>query len=229
MSRTTYFTDATYKFLRQLARNNDREWFNANRARYEEHVQQPFLRLIADLEGPITAISPHFRADPRKQGGSLFRIYRDTRFANDKTPYKTWAGARLFHARRREVHAPSFYIQVQPGDCMIAAGVWRPEPPDVKRLRDFIADNPAAWIKATQSPAFRKTYTLGGESLSRPPRGFDPKHPLIEDLKRKDFVAWRAYDDDEMLAPGLVRRIEKDLKALAPLNDYLCAALDLEF
>jgi uncharacterized protein (TIGR02453 family) len=229
LSRTPYFTDDTFKFLRQLARNNNREWFAKHKPRYEEYVQAPFLRLIGDLEGPLAAISPHYRAVAQKQGGSLFRVYRDARFSTDKTPYKTWAGARLFHARRKELQTPMFYLQVQPGDCMIAAGMWRPEPPALKRLREFIVDNPAAWKQATQSPAFRKAYEMGGDSLSRPPRGYDPKHELIDDLKRKDFVAWRKYDDAEMIAPGLVRRIEKDLKGLAPLNDYLCAALDLEF
>ena len=95
----TYFTDKTFKFQRALAKNNTREWFTAHKADYEEHLKQPFLRLISDLQAPLATISTHFRADPKPMGGSLFRIYRDTRFANDKTPYKTWSGARFYHER----------------------------------------------------------------------------------------------------------------------------------
>ena len=96
---TPYFSQASFRFLKDLAAHNDRSWFATRKDRYEAHVREPFLRLIADLAAPLATISPHLRADARKQGGSLFRLHRDTRFANDKTPYKTWAGARLFHER----------------------------------------------------------------------------------------------------------------------------------
>ena len=106
----TYFSKATFRFLRDLAANNNRTWFAANKSRYEDTLREPFLRLIADMQAPLAKISTHYRADPRAQGGSLFRIYRDTRFASDKTPYKTWSGARFAHERRRQVEAPSFCI-----------------------------------------------------------------------------------------------------------------------
>ncbi|MHB8679755.1 MAG: TIGR02453 family protein, partial [Rudaea sp.] len=92
---TIYFSKNTFAFLRALDRNNNRPWFHAHQADYERHVREPFLQLIADLQAPLAKISTHMRADPRKAGGSLFRVHRDTRFANDKTPYKPWAGARL--------------------------------------------------------------------------------------------------------------------------------------
>jgi uncharacterized protein (TIGR02453 family) len=130
---TTYFSPATFKFLRDLARNNNRPWFAANKPRYEEVLRQPFLRLITDLQAPIAKISTHYRADPRAQGGSLFRIHRDTRFASDKTPYKTHLGAHFRHKDRSdEVHTPGFYLHVEPGDCFIGGGIWyarkKPEP-----------------------------------------------------------------------------------------------------
>ena len=226
---STYFSDKTFKFLRALARNNSREWFNDHRKDYEAHLKGPFQRLITDLEPDLLAISPHYRADPRGNGGSLFRIHRDTRFSNDKTPYKTWGGARFFHARSKQVPAPSFYLHVQPGNSFLGAGIWHPEPDVQRRIREFLADNPAGWTKAVQAPAFRRRYEMWGESLVRPPRGFPADHPLIEDIKRKDFVASRHLDDEVLLGAGVVGAIEAELVALAPLVDYLCAALDLEF
>jgi uncharacterized protein (TIGR02453 family) len=177
-----YFTDKTFKFLKALARNNTREWFNAHRADYEAQLRQPMLRLITDLQPDLAAVSTHYRADPRPVGGSLFRIHRDTRFANDKTPYKTWSGARLYHARGRDVPAPSFYLHVQPGHCFIGAGLWHPEPDTQRRIRQFIHDNPSGWKAAAHAPAFRKRFDMDGETLVRAPRGFPPDHELIEDL-----------------------------------------------
>jgi len=224
-----YFTDKSFAFLRALARNNSRDWFQAHKADYETQVRAPFLRLLQDLQPDLAAISGQFRADPRPVGGSLFRIHRDTRFANDKTPYKTHAGARLFHQRFREVDSPSFYIHIEPGRCFVGAGLWHPEADSLRRIRHFIADNPGAWQAAVHSPAFRRRFTLGGEQLQRPPRGFPPDHPLIEDLKRKSFVGSAALSREVVLGQGLRRSVASALTGLAPLVDYLCASLDLEF
>ena len=225
----SHFDPDSLRFFRDLARHNERAWFHANKARYEAKVRDPFLRLIGELAEPLARISPNFRADPRPIGGSLFRIQRDTRFANDKTPYKTWAGARFFHERGRQVEAPLFYLQIAPGDSFVAAGLWRPSSPTLRRLRDFLIDNPAAWKRAVHAPAFRRRFELGGESLTRPPRGFDPAHELIEDLKRKDFVVLRRLDDVLVTGPKLRATVAEEFARMGPLVDYLCAALELEF
>jgi len=225
----SYFSPATFRFLRALARNNNRTWFKAHQGDYESHVRGPYLQLIADLQAPLAKISTHFRADPRKVGGSLFRIQRDVRFAGDKQPYKTWAGARFFHERRREVAAPSFYLHIKPGDCFIGGGIWHPESPTLKKLRAFIADNPAAWKRAVHGRAFRERYEFWGESLTRAPQGYDPSHELIEDLKRRNYAAGAGFDDAFACAPQLLPFVIDNFKRLAPLIDYLCAALELEF
>ncbi|HET8942094.1 MAG TPA: DUF2461 domain-containing protein [Rudaea sp.] len=225
----SYFSPATFRFLHALERNNNRTWFHAHQADYERHVREPFLQLIADLQSPLEKISTHFRADPRKVGGSLFRMHRDTRFSHDKTPYKTWAGARLFHERRREVAAPSFYIHIQPEDCFAGGGLWHPESPTLKRLRDFLVDNPAAWKHATRSKSFRENFGFWGNSLIRPPRGFDPQHELIDDIKRKSFAAGIQFSQSIACSRELLPTIVTTCKRLAPMMDYLCAALDLEF
>lgn len=227
---TSYFTDASFKFLRGLARHNSREWFAAHKADYETHVRTPFQRLLVDLQPALASVSEHYRAEPKPVGGSLFRIQRDTRFANDKTPYKSWQGARLFHARGRQVEAPSFYIHLQPGNCFVGAGLWHPQSATQRTVRQFIFDNPGSWKAAAHATAFRRRFDLDGdEKLVRPPRGFPAEFEFIEDLKQKNFVALRAIDDAVMLGPKLRQTLATDLAALAPFVDYLCAALDLEF
>lgn len=225
----TYFTDKTFKFQRALARNNNREWFQAHKDDYESFLRGPFLRLIADLQPTLLEVSEHYRADPKPMGGSLFRIHRDTRFSNDKSPFKAWSGARFFHARSKTVKAPSFYLHIQPGHCFVGAGLWHPQPETQRRIRQFVFDNPGSWKAVVQSPAFRRKFDLSGETLSRPPRGFPADHELIADLKRKDFVATAVLDDAVVLGPRLGKSVGDHFKALAPFVDYLCAALDLEF
>lgn len=227
---TAYFSDRSFRFLRALARNNERTWFQAHKADYEAHVRGPFVQLLTDLQPALAQVSEHFRADPRPVGGSLFRLHRDTRFANDKAPYKRWQGARLFHARGRQVAAPSFYIHLEPGECFVGAGLWHPEPPTQRLVRQFIFENPGSWRQAAHAPAFRRRFDFeASEKLVRPPRGFPPDFEFIEDLKHRNFVATRVLDDDAMTGPRLRQTIEKDLQGLAPFVDYLCAALDLEF
>jgi uncharacterized protein (TIGR02453 family) len=226
---SAYFTDKTFKFLRGLARHNEREWFQANKADYEQHLRQPFQRLIADLQLGLLDISKHYRADPKGVGGSLFRIHRDARFSKDKTPYKPWSGARFFHARSKQIEAPSFYLHVQPGHCFLGGGLWHPEPETQRKVRHFLFENPGAWKAAVRTAAFRRKFTLDGDSLSRPPRGFPAEHELIADIKRKDFVATMALDDAQVLGPRLRQTVLEHFRSVAPLIDYLCAALNLEF
>lgn len=227
---TAYFSDASFKFLRQLARHNEKPWFNAHKSDYETHVRQPFLRLIGDLQPALAEISEHYRADPRTVGGSLFRIYRDARFSHDKSPYKLWQGARLFHERRRQVPAPSFYIHLQPGNSFVGSGIWHPELPTQRKIRQFIFDNPGSWKAAAYDPKVRRRFDMGDdEKMVRPPRGFPADFEFIDDLKQRNWFLLRPLDDETMTGPRLRQTLEKDIAALAPFTDYLCAALDLEF
>ncbi len=227
---STYFSERSFKFLRALARHNEREWFHAHKEDYEQYVRGPFLALIADLQPALLEVSEHYRADPKTVGGSLFRIHRDTRFSGDKSPYKLWQGARLFHARSREVPAPSFYLHLQPGNCFIGAGLWHPEPETLRRIRQFIVDNPGTWANAAHGKAFRKRFDLDdSEMLVRPPRGYPADFVHLDDLRRKNHVALRMIDDATMVGPRLLSTLGKDLAQLSPFMDYLCAALDLEF
>lgn len=227
---TSYFSDATFRFLRALARHNERAWFQAHKADYEAHVRTPFQRLLGDLQPALSTISPHYLADPKPVGGSLFRIQRDTRFAGDKAPYKPWQGARLFHERRRERPSPSFYLHLQPGHCFVGAGLWHPDTRTQRRVRQFIVDNPAGWKAAAHAPAFRRRFRRDdSDMLVRPPRGFPADFEFMDDLRHRNFVASRGLEDALFTGPRLRATLERDLASLAPLVDYLCAALDLEF
>lgn len=229
MAERCYFTPATFRFFRALAKHNNSEWFHAHKPEYEQHVREPYLDFIADMQAPLARISRHFCADPRKVGGSLYRYFRDTRYAKNKMPYKPWQGARFFHERRHELPTPAFYLHLEPGRCFAGGGLWQPESATLRQIRDFLADNPAAWKKATQGKAFREHLAFGGSTLKRPPQGFDAAHELIEDLKRKDFVAIAEFDEALACSTELRPFVVASFRRVAPLIDYLCAAVDAEF
>ena len=229
-SMSAYFSDKTFKFLRALARHNERVWFHAHKAEYEAHLRQPFLRLLTDLQPVLAGVSQHFRADPKGVGGSLFRIHRDTRFSNDKTPYKSWQGARLYHERAKQVAAPSFYLHIKHGECFFGGGLWHPETKTQRRIRQFIVDNPGGWERAAHDPDFRKRYTLASsDMLVRVPAGFPTDFTRADDLRHRNFVVIRALTDEDVTSADLLSVLEQDIAGIAPFMDYLCAALDLEF
>lgn len=223
-----YFTPATFRFLTELARRNERDWFNANKARYLSDVQEPALQFVADFAPKLAKLSPHFVADPRPQGGSLFRIYRDTRFSKDKTPYKTHIAMRFSHeAAGPDVHAPGFYVHIEPGSSYAGMGLWRPEAALARRIRQAIVDNPAGWKKAAYGKAFLARFEPNGDKLSRPPQGFDPEHPLIEDLKQKDFVAGTGIDDDLITSDRFLTEYTAICKAGMPYVGFITSAVGL--
>jgi uncharacterized protein (TIGR02453 family) len=215
------FSPDLFAFLSELREHNDREWFAANKARYEDELVEP-ARDFVEAFGPLLyEISPHFRADPRRVGGSLFRIYRDTRFSKDKTPYKTNLGLFFRHERAKEVPAPGFYLHVGPGECFCGAGIYHPERATSNRIRAAIAADPDGWRAA------RGSRELVGSALKRPPAGFDRDHPLIEDLKRKDFACVARLPDAAVTAPGFVEDYAQRCREALPLVRFLCGALDV--
>ena len=223
------FSPALFDFLRDLRQHNDREWFNANKRRYQEDVQEPALAFIADFAPRLEAISPHFVADPRPVGGSLFRIYRDTRFAKDKSPYKTHTGIQFRHERGRDVHAPGFYLHLEPGSVFVGAGIWRPDTATLASIREAIDSRPERWTQARDESRIGETFELEGDSLKRPPSGYDASHPLLDDLKRKDFIAVATLEEETVTSPGFADELGATLRTASPFVRFLCEATGVRF
>ena len=227
MTTPSYFTPALFTFLEALRHNNTREWFQAHKQRYVQDVRDPMLRFIGDFGPHLRQISTHFVADPRANGGSLFRIHRDVRFARDKRPYKTNAGAHFRHVAGRDAHAPGFYLHLEPGAVFVASGAWHPAALTLSKIRDAIVERPRRWQELTSSATFRTTAALGGDALKRSPQGYDPQHPLIEDLKRKDYIALTHFTEDQVCAPDFMEVFTQTCRTFAPLTHFLTAALEL--
>ena len=224
-----YFNKQTFAFLSALAENNEREWFEAHKQEYEDFVRKPALDFIADMSDEMPSISRHFLAQPKKVGGSLMRVYRDTRFSRDKSPYKTNVGIQFRHEVGKDVHAPGYYLHIEPGGCFVAIGLWRPDADALFRIREAIAQDGEAWLAARDEPTFRKHFTLEGDSLANAPRGFARDHPLAEDLKRKDFICLAPLTEATVTSKKLRPQVAERFRQAAPLMRFLCQALDLRF
>lgn len=225
MAGNGYFTRDTFRFLTELARNNRRDWFDENRARYDEQVRDPALRFIEDFAPHLARLSPHFHAGPR----SLFRIHKDTRFSKDKSPYKTHTGIQFRHDQARDAHAPGYYLHLEPGTVFVGLGLWRPDGPTLRMIRERIVEEPAAWKKASRGRKFAGVFTQEGDRLSRPPRGFDPGHPLADDLRWKDFFGYRDLDEAFVTGPNLPSELAKILAAGSEYMAFLCKAVGVPF
>ncbi len=223
MPDSQFFSSDLFEFLRQLKRHNNRDWFARNKPRYESVVRDPALTFIAAFGPHLRKLSPHFVADPRPTRGSLFRIYRDTRFSADKRPFKTHIGIHFSHASGRDAHAPVFYLHLEPDNCFAAGGVWHPDNNGLTKIRTAITAEPKQWAKVI------KKLELEGDSLKRPPRGFDSQHPFIADIRRKDFVASVELSEAQICSAGFMRGFVAACRTMLPLVEFTTKALGFEF
>ncbi|MCI0425623.1 MAG: TIGR02453 family protein [Actinobacteria bacterium] len=227
---STYFTPALFEFLKDLAANNDRAWFNDNKQRYLDYVQEPALAFITDFAPKLTLISPHLRADARVVGGSLFRIQRDTRFSPDKTPYKANTGMHFRHDRAGDVHAPGFYLHLEPSACFAGAGIWRPQAAMANQVRTAIHDDPATWRRAVKTKRFTDVWAIDtDDSLKRLPPQFDPEHLYADDLRLRSFVAGRRLTQKEVVSAGFLDSYTEMCRSAGPFMGFLCVAVGVEF
>ncbi len=223
------FEPKTVAFLNEISNNNNREWFKANKTRYEEHVLDVALRFIQSMQDPLAAIAPNFVAQATRMGGSLMRVYRDTRFSKNKTPYKTNIGIQFRHELAKDVHSPGYYVHIDPTQVFVGVGMWRPDSDPLRAIRERIAAKPAEWRRTIGDTKFKRHFSLGGDVLTRPPRGFDKDHELIDDIKRKSFIAIKYLEVDDCLGPQFQRKVETAFKAGTPYMRFLCKAVGVAF
>ena len=214
-----------FKFLRELTANNNRVWFEENKARFRESVQAPMAAFITAMAPRLRKVSKHFVADPRPNGGSMFRIYRDVRFSKDKRPYKEHAACHFRHALGKDVHAPGYYMHLAPDEVFFGGGMWMPPSDALQKIREHIAGKPSAWKAIRVDKRFVKAFgDVDGEALSRPPRGYAPDHPLIADIKRKSFFAMHQSSLKSASSVGFVDEVAEAFSAASPLMKFLCNA-----
>ncbi len=224
-----YFTAQGMSFLRKIEKNNNRDWFHEHKLDYESLVRTPALNFIDDIRNELTHISPHFLALAKKIGGSLMRVHRDVRFSRDKSPYKTNIGIQFRHEMGKDVHAPGFYLHIEPRCCFIGVGIWRPDSFALSKIRDAIIERDQYWLTVINDKKFKKNFELSGESLKTAPRGYDKKHPLIEDLRRKDFIAISHVDDKTVLSKNFKQFVVKRFTEAESYIEFLCKALTLRY
>ncbi|HLY73174.1 MAG TPA: TIGR02453 family protein [Planctomycetota bacterium] len=218
-----------FRFLREIKTNNNREWFARNKERYESAVRDACLSVIADLRIRLRRVSPYFIVDPSPVGGSMMRIYRDIRFSKDKSPYKTAVSARFRHAHGKDAMTPAFFLHLEPGRSSAGGGVWQPPPEGLRLIRQAIVSRTGEWKKAVSGRSFRTSCGMAGESLKRPPPGFNPQHPFIEDIRRKDFTTSVPLKEEDLLRSNPVDAILEAYRSIVPFVRFITRSLGLPF
>jgi uncharacterized protein (TIGR02453 family) len=219
------FTPATLKFLRALKRNNRREWFNAHRDEYENHVRRPMTTVVERLAEDLRGFAPEIVASPRL---SMYRIYRDTRFSENKAPYKTHVAA-VFPTRGLPKHeGAGLYFHISPTEVWIGGGMYAPQTPQLNAVREHIAANLPRLRAIVEAPTFRREIDIEGDKLQRVPRGFPRDHEAAEYLKHRNFIAGCEFPPALATSPAFYATLLKVFRRVAPfarfLNEPLAAA-----
>ena len=207
----------TIGFLKQLKKNNNREWFNANKKKFEE-AQLDFSKFVAELIAGVTSFDKSVAHLTPKD--CLFRIYRDTRFSKDKRPYKTNFGAAISEGKKSGGMA-GYYLHLEPGAAFLAGGVHMPEPDRLKGIREMISDEGKKFLSIVNHKDFKKNFTLWGDKLKTAPKGFDKEHPMMEYLQYKDFVVKYDIKDADITSAGFAKQCVQIFRAMQPFNDFV--------
>ncbi|MDR3751971.1 MAG: DUF2461 domain-containing protein [Terracidiphilus sp.] len=214
-----YFRPEALKFLRGLARNNDREWFQPRKAVFEAELKEPMLAIIRNVTDAMVDFAPSFVRPAEK---CLFRIYRDTRFSNNKLPYKTHVAAWWSHSGLEKTSGAGFYFHVSAKEVVIAAGAYMPEKDQLAQIRHWMLDHHMEFRKLLQKAAIRKTFSeFEGNALTRPPKGFPCEHPGMDLIKCRQWGLAATLPAEEALKPGFAGLLIKDFKLAAPVVEAL--------
>ncbi|MEZ4828742.1 MAG: DUF2461 domain-containing protein [Bacteroidia bacterium] len=214
---------STFTFLTDLKDNNHKEWFDANRDRYQ-NARENFIELVDQLiEGIVEFDAAVAGLDPRK---CLFRINRDIRFSKNKSPYKTNMGAFMTKGGKQSYYA-GYYLHMEPGSCFVGGGCYQPPAPELKKIRSYIEKSAAELREITSDKKFTDTFGgLQGEELKSAPAGYDKQHPDIDLIRRKDFFVGRNLEDSLVLSEGFADTLLDIFETMHPLNQYLNEAID---
>jgi uncharacterized protein (TIGR02453 family) len=212
------------KFLKQLKRNNDRDWFEKHKDDYETSVKLPMQSLIAALHPHFQRFAPEFDINPKR---SIFRIYRDVRFSKDKTPYKTHVAAHfVLRGKPKGIEGSGYYLHIEPGEVFIGGGIYMPDNDQLKKIRKAIVDKPKQFLSIVQEPVFKKTFgALEGEKLQRPPKGYEPDHPMVEWLKHKQFFVGVEWPESRSLRQKFTADAATVFETATPLVRFLNEAM----
>ena len=210
------------KFLKQLKKNNNREWFKAHKEEYENFVKLPMQAFVAALSGVMSKIAPEIDVHPKR---SMFRIYRDTRFSKNKTPYKTHV-ASVFHPRGHWQESAGYYVHVEPGAIYVGGGLYMPDSAQLKKIRTALVERPKDFLSIVEETKFVKRFGgIEAEKLSRIPHGFPKDHWMGEWLKYKQFYAGVEWEDKECLSGGFVKKVAGVYRDLLPFIRFLNSAV----
>ncbi len=202
------FPPEAFTFFRGLKNNNNKKWFDGHKSMYEEAVKEPMIRFIMNMGEELYRFAPNFIADPR-MNGSLYRIYRDTRFSKNKEPYKTHSAATFWHADGRKHNCAGYYFHFNDREFMIGGGIYMPETMNLSKIRRYIAARPEEFRDIITERQFKKNFgEIWGESLSRPPKGFPKDHPMIQYVKMKQYL---------VLVEG---KVQRDIFQTRKIFDY---------
>ena len=214
---------ATIDFLKKLKKNNNRDWFGANKNLFEDAKYDfevfifELIQKIAEYDESVSGLEPK---------DCMFRIYKDVRFSKDKTPYKTNLGASI-HKGGRKVPTAGYYVHISPGECFLASGLWMPMPDKLLAVRNKIADNPKKFKAIVENKEFKKYYKKlwEGDSLKTAPKGFEKDHPMVHYLKMKSFIGDHIVGPEKALTKNYTDYAAKVFKSIKPLNDFLNDAI----
>lgn len=217
------FPRAGITFLRMLKRNNNRDWFTKHKPEYEEHVKLPMQSLIASLRPHFDRLAPEFDVHPKR---SLFRIYRDTRFSKDKTPYKTHAASHfVLRGTVKGLVGSGYYVHIEPGECFVGAGTYMPDGPQLKHIRNALSNNGRSFLSIVKNRTFTRRFgTIKGERLIRMPKGFDEEDPMAEWLKLKQFFVGASLPESACHTASFLPKIVSHFEVAAPFVRFLNAS-----
>lgn len=214
------FSPEAFRFLRSLKRNNNREWFQPRKDEYEQLLRLPMMALICEIGEEARKFAPEIRFDPKN---AVLRIYRDTRFSKDKTPYKTNVAASMpFGTYGKDMASPGLYLHLEPGEIYLGGGLWMPNSAQLRKLRESINNDPDTFLEIIEDRNFKKHFgELAGERLKTVPRGVLPNNPMIDYLRLKQFFVSKTLEENAAFKKDFPKKIAKEFALMMPLLRWI--------